>query len=129
MKEYTGLAYKTRGGANPQGKPRVYFCCHPDDLAQTLDPLCADLFEAEECAVYYTEDMTVPIPEETRVTDLSRMKLFVVPVTLKLLTGPCRAMQDDVPFAMREHIPVLPVMMEDGLEAVYGRPDRFGSLQ
>ena len=129
MKEYTGLACKTRGGANPQGKPRVYFCCHPDDLAQTLDPLCADLFEAEECAVYYTEDMTVPIPEETRGTDLSRMNLFVVPVTLKLLTEPCRAMQEDIPFAMREHIPVLPVMMEEGLEAAYRRPDRFGSLQ
>ena len=26
----------------------------------------ADLFEAEECAVYYTQDMTVPIPEASR---------------------------------------------------------------
>ena len=24
------LQYKTRGNASPQGKPRVYFCCHPD---------------------------------------------------------------------------------------------------
>lgn len=26
------LKYKTRGDSNPQGKPRVYFCCHPEDI-------------------------------------------------------------------------------------------------
>lgn len=129
MEDYSIFQCKTRGGANPQGKPRVYFCCHPDDLEQTLDSICEDLFGAADCAVYYTEDMAASIPEKDRETDLGRMNLFVVPVTLKLLTERNRAMAEDVPYAIAEHIPVLPLMMEEGLEIIYSRPDRFGALQ
>jgi hypothetical protein len=27
------LSYKTRGNSSPQGKPKVYFACHPDDFS------------------------------------------------------------------------------------------------
>ncbi len=26
------LSYRTKGNANPQGRERVYFACHPDDF-------------------------------------------------------------------------------------------------
>lgn len=26
------LKFKTRNNTNPQGKPRVYFCCHNEDF-------------------------------------------------------------------------------------------------
>lgn len=111
--------YKTKGGANPANKPRVYFTCHPEDLKSSFDKICADIFTTHDCAVYYTEDMSAKIPEENMKTDLERMNLFVIPVTFSLLTQPSRAFDVDFPFAMEKHIPVLPKMMESGLDELY----------
>lgn len=125
----TELIYKTKSGGSPERKPRVYFTCHPADKARSLDKLCEDIFASSDCAVFYTEDMMARLPEETRATDLERMNLFVIPVSLKLLLEPNRAMDEDFPFAREKHIPVLPIMLEPGLDMVYSREDKFGSLQ
>ena len=123
------LKVKTAGGASAQGKPRVYFTCHPDDFSRSFDKICEKLFEAQDCAVYYTPDMDFIIPEENRATDMERMNLFVIPVSLKLLTTPNRAMDFDFKYALEKHIPVLPIMTEPGLDPVYSREDKFGSRQ
>ena len=123
------LKIKTKGNANPQGKPRVYFACHPADVERSLERICGDIFETADCAVYYTADMAAPVPEENRETDLGRMNLFVIAVSYRLLSEPNRAMDEDFAFAKSHHIPVLPIMLEDGLDELYGRPDRFGELQ
>ena len=120
---------KAKNNANLKDKPRVYFTCHPADMEKAFERICNDLFAAADCAVYYTEDMAAPIPEENRETDLGRMNLFVIPVTFRLLTQPSRAMDEDFTFAMEQHIPVLPIMLESGLESIYSRPDKFGTLQ
>ena len=72
--------------------------------------------------------MLAPFDEEDKVTDLESNNLFVIPVTFRLLSTENRAM-DDVKFAIEKHIPVLPLMMENGLDAVYSHPDKFGELQ
>ena len=123
------LKIKTKGNASPQGKPRVYFACHPADVERSLERICGDIFETADCAVYYTADMAAPVPEENRETDLGRMNLFVIAVSYRLLSEPNRAMDEDFAFAKSHHIPVLPIMLEDGLDELYGRPDRFGELQ
>ncbi len=125
----TKLLYKTPGGARPEGKPRVYFTCHPADFETYFEKVCADLFAAHDCAVYYTEDMEGALPEATRETDLDRMNLFVIPVTTRLLVDKNRAMDEDFAFAKEKHIPVLPLMMQPGLDPIYSREDRFGALQ
>ena len=38
-------------------------------------------------------------------------------------------MISDIPFALQKHLPVLPIMMEPGLDMIYARPDKFGELQ
>ena len=123
------LKVKTAGGASAQGKPRVYFTCHPDDFSRSFDKIREKLFDAQDCAVYYTPDMDFIIPEENRATDMERMNLFVIPVSLKLLTTPNRAMDFDFKYALEKHIPVLPIMTEPGLDPVYSREDKFGSRQ
>lgn len=123
----TELTFKTKSGGSPERKPRVYFTCHPADMERSLDKLCEDIFASSDCAVFYTEDMTARLPEETRETDLERMNLFVIPVSLKLLLEPSRAMDEDFPLAVEQHIPVLPIMMEPGLDDHYSR--KFGELQ
>lgn len=70
--------------------------------------------------------MTERISLEDQTNQLGRMSLFVIPVTMKLLTEPNRAMDEDVPFAIENHIPLLPIMMEGGLDPIYCRPDKFG---
>ncbi len=123
------LSVKTKGNADPKGRPRIYFTCHPADLERSLDRICQDIFQAQDCAVYYTPDMSEPIPEDAMETDLGRMNLFVIPVSYRLLYEPNRAMDADFPFAVRENIPVLPILLENGLDKPYSQPDKFGSLQ
>ena len=50
-------------------------------------------------------------------------------MTFHLLTQPNRAMDEDIPWAAGAHIPVLPLVMEPGLDALYSAEDKFGPLQ
>ena len=110
---------KTRGGSSPQGKPCVFFCCHPEDSNCFFEEVLDSILKTQNCAVWYLEDPgQVPEREELE-TDLGQMQLFVDPVTTKLLTKPNFAMDTAVPFALEKHIPVLPLMQEDGLFGWY----------
>ena len=121
--------HKTKGNSPPERKPRVYFTCHPEDFQEHFETVCKDIFATHDCAVYYTEDMTEKIEEQYKDSDLGQMNLFVIPVTFKLLREPNRAMDSDFRYAKENHIPVLPIMMETGLDKIYSQKDKFGELQ
>ncbi|MBQ0125380.1 MAG: TIR domain-containing protein, partial [Clostridiales bacterium] len=121
------LMIRTKPGTDPHNLPRVYFTCHPDDFESSFDRICEDIFKVCDCVIYYTDDMSAEFPKEYRDTDLCFMNLFVIPVTLQLLSKPNRAMDSDFSYAVEEHIPVLPVLMESGVEKEY--ENRFGGLQ
>ena len=121
--------YKTRGNSSPERKPRVYFTCHPEDFEKYFDKICDDILKTHDCAIFYTENMSETIPQSDLETDLGRMNLFVVPITKKLLTENCRAMTLDVAYAKQEHIHILPLMMEIGLDFYYQKPENFGERQ
>ena len=108
---------------------RIYFTSHPSDLPTHFEAVVNDIFDKAEGVVYYTKDMNAPFADGEAELLLSEMQLFVVPVTLKLLTEECRAMKVDIPFAKRNGIPILPIMMEGGLDALYSAEDKFGELQ
>lgn len=119
----------TKGNASPENKPKVYFTCHSMDFERAFSSMCEDIFKVYDCAIFYTEDMTEPLDEETREIDLNTMNLFVIPVTFRLLSEPNRAMDCDFPFAKEHYIPVLPIMLESGIDEIYSRKDKFGELQ
>ncbi|MBQ7087524.1 MAG: toll/interleukin-1 receptor domain-containing protein [Clostridia bacterium] len=123
------MLFRTKVDMGPSGKARVYFTCHSDDFDLYFDKVCEYIFKTQNCAIYYTADMNEAMSDEDKATDLESCNLFVVPVTFKLLTTANRAMDDDIKFALERHIPVLPLMMESGLDAIYSRPDKFGELQ
>ena len=50
------LKYKTNEMGDPQGKPKVYFACHPDDFAGAFPLLSDDILEISDCAVWYDPD-------------------------------------------------------------------------
>jgi len=120
---------KTKNQVDIDKKPRVYFTCHPDDFEKYFEKICEDIFNTHDCAIYYTENMREIIPEDEKELDLGRNNLFVVPVTLKLLDTANRAMDEDIPYAMKMHIPILPIMMDSGLDELYSKFDKFGELQ
>ena len=123
------LLWKTKGGEQPQGKPRVYFTCYPSDFEKTFESITNDLFSVTDCAVFYTRDLSVGFSEEEYNVELKNMNLFVIPVTLRLLTEDNRAMLKDYAYAREEHIPVLPIMIDHGIDKLYSHPDRFNDLQ
>ena len=128
---------KTKGNADPYGKPRVYFCCHPDDFDRVFyndkfscfERICRDIFSSHDCSIRYTESMTDAIDFDNIDTDLGYMQLFVVPVTWNLLSKPNRAMTTDIAYAKEHNIPILPFMMESGIDEVYSLPENFGERQ
>ena len=121
--------FKTKGNADPHGRPRVYFTCHPGDFNSYFERICNDIFADHEPAIYYTADMTEALDKTNIDVDLGRMNLFVVPITLKLLNESNRAMQVDIAYAKEHNIPILPFMMESGIDVIYSLPKNFGELQ
>ena len=119
------LKYKTIGNSNPQGKPRVYFCCHPDDFVDFFEPVSTDILQKQNCAIWYIDGTTER--DEEFYEDLKQMQLFVMPVTSKLLCTENEALNIDFKTAVENHIPVLPLMQESGLEQLFNK--KCGDLQ
>ena len=123
------LKYRAKNEANLKEKSRVYFTCHPEDFEKHFNKVCEDIFKTQDCVIYYKEDMSGSIPELDRDIDIGRNNLIVVPVTFKLLTTPNCAMDEDLAYAFAEHMPVLPIMMESGIDQFYAQANKFGELQ
>ena len=106
------LNFRTRGkDISPQGKPRVYFCCHPDDFAIHFESVSQEILNLENCAIFYDEQPTGIGDMAEWQSRLSDMQLFVMPVTSRLLSGSNKGL-DDYQIAIKNHIPVLPLMQE-----------------
>ena len=121
------LFYRTIANERPQGKPNVYFSCHPDDFDKYFEEYSSKILRIQDCAIWYESEPEGAYDAENLELSLSQMQLFIMPVTTKLLTEPNRAMDVEFPFAIQKHIPILPLMMEQGMDDVYTR--RFGDLQ
>lgn len=113
------LKYKTNEMGDPQGMPKVYFACHPDDFAGAFPLLSDDILEISDCAIWYDPDPArVPGNEEEQrefEEIMEEMQLFVFAVTTTFLEKESRARSLELPFAIERHIPILPIMLESGL--------------
>ena len=121
------IAYTTRGSGGYEGKPRVYFTGHPEDLPSFVGVYAAKILHIQDCAVFFEQDYEAPSDHELLEAHIALMQLIVMPVTTKLLTKPNRAMDVELPAARKNHVPVLPIMLEHGLDRVFG--ERFGDIQ
>ena len=119
------LKFKTRNNTNPQGKPRVYFCCHNEDFEKYFVTISNEILKKQNCAIWYTDEK-IPRDEEF-LSDLKQMQLFIMPVTAKLLFTENTALDLEFNFAVQNHIPVLPLMQEEGLEELFN--EKCGELQ
>jgi len=106
--------------------PKVYFSCHKDDFKPYFKEISEEIMNGRSCAVFYDEDYDGARDKEF-LFDLSKMNLFVMPITTRLLTKPNRALDEELAFALEHKIPVLPLMQESGLEELFNK--KFGDLQ
>ena len=126
------LKYRTRGNSSPQGKARVLFACHPGDHDTYFENISGQILSHQNCAIWFfdpeeLQNSTSESAIEDVLQRLSEMQLFVFPVTTKLLVNKSFARDSLIGFAKQNHIPILPVMMEKGLEDIYTA--RFGDIQ
>lgn len=122
MKECKYLSYKTNGNANPQGCPRVFFCCHKKDFETCFEAVSEEILHIQTNAAIWYYDAAQGVPErEDLLSFLSEMQLFVVPVTAGFLLEDNDARQVEFAYALEHHIPVLPLMQEEGLDKTFNR--------
>jgi len=112
------LQYKTRGMTTPKSLPNIYFCCHEMDFTGCFGSISDEILAKQNCAVWYAD--RTEVRDEDFLADLSEMQLFVMPVTARLLQTKNVAMDVEFPYALERHIPVLPLMLESGLEVRAG---------
>ena len=110
---------------SPQGKQNVFFTCHPEDHDKYFEKIYEDIRKFSNCIVWYS---TEEYDENDDITLLERMNIFVVPITTKLLLNPsCRTLKYDVPYAIQNKKPILPLMQENGLDELFYK--HFSDLQ
>ena len=117
----------TRGNTSPQGKPWVYFSCYPKEQALFLNSITQEILALYNCAIWYDPQPGTKCDWEERKLDLQEMQLFVIPVTGRLLSRSSDTMNREVPFALENHIPVLPLLEESGLEQLFN--EEFQNIQ
>lgn len=110
------LLFKTKGNQTPYGKQKVYFCAHPDDYGY-FEQVADDILAIQNCAIYYKEDPTQAVD----LDDLKVMNMIVVPVTSRFLYQPNSAREEEFKFALANHIAILPLQQEKGLERDFNR--------
>jgi hypothetical protein len=117
--------FKTRGNTTPQGKMKVYFCCHPDDFDCTFEEISNEILAITNCSIWYPKNQNI-LHNEDFLNELSQMQLLVMPITSRLMYSNNDALDVDFRFAIEKHIPVIPIMLESGLEPVFNK--KCGSL-
>ena len=115
------LKYRTRGNASPQGRPRVYLCCHPDDFAEQLEVVSGEILDLQANAAIWYRDPADGSDEALSPDELSQMQLVVVPVTVRFLHEGCTARLEELPYILEQHIPVLPVLDDIALASEFNR--------
>lgn len=119
-KKTVKFLHKVRGDYSPAGLQKVYFSCVNEDK-KLIDIIAEDIWQIVECAVYYHED--IELNTIVNMIDfeqkLSEMKLFIVLITTEYLTTKNVAKEFEFVYAVEHHIPIIPISMELGLEALF----------
>ena len=64
------LRYKTRGNADPHGKPRILYTSHPDDFERYFEWTAEELLKYQDAAVWYLPEECPPGAQEDAADDL-----------------------------------------------------------
>ena len=110
------LKCRTRNNSNPKGKPRVYFCSHPDDFSY-FEKISTAILKKYDVAIYHNTYASSDIDD--LLLQLEQMQLIIIPVTKKFLSESNIALDIEFKYAIEKHIPILPIILELGLIDLY----------
>lgn len=104
---------------HPQNKPQIYISCHPVDR-NVIPEIAARIQQKCNCVVWYDDGQD---KYETSVLEkhLKRMQLIVFLVSNKLITNASNAIDFDLTLAKQNHIPVLPILIDECNLAKYNQ--------
>ena len=114
-------------GESLNGKNYIFIAAHPEDRERYFDLLRQQIRSVEENCVFWYDTRPEEPWDDTMGVDIARMQLILFPVTAALLGEENSAMGRVLPFALEHHLTVMPILMEQRLEAMYRRV--FGDLQ
>lgn len=109
--------YKARENSNPVERPHIFFTCEYHDADRYREEVCGKLLEKRDCTVAFQ------CPENRDpnfVSYLSNFSLIVIAVTERFLSWDPMIRDTIFKRAKECSIPVLALMMEDGLESKFG---------
>lgn len=129
VSDLDGLAYRTNGKTPVKDKPKIFFACHKEDFDDAFPVICEDIFLTHDCTIFYREEQSEALWSEEGMDAITQMNLFIFPVTKKLLTSPCLAMEKDLPMALSHSIRVLPIVFEMGAGRLPEYGNYFGTMQ
>lgn len=121
----SGLRYLTNNNELNVDLPKIFCCCHPEDASHLKD-VCGDLLAAANCIVFFYPEGEEPEPEAAE-EELRHMNLFVPIMTSASIFKDCFVSCHAFKIAEKYSIPVLPIMLESGLEEDFN--EKFGNLQ
>ncbi len=123
------LKYKTRGGSSPNKKQKIYYSAHEKDFKIYFNEITKEILSKYDVTIWYRdiENEINIYNEQEYLSDLSQMNLLIIPVTSRLLTTPNYALDKEYKYAIEKHIPVLPIMVEEGLVDLFN--EKFGEIQ
>lgn len=89
---------------------RILISMHPIDRYNYLEQLIQGIIKHNNCTVYYST-----FPADNCIIDLVNIDLIIVGVTEKYITWNNSGFVSETMVALRNQIPVLPIMLESGI--------------
>ncbi len=110
------IRYIPENTKDPKNHPRrLYFSCHPDDIG-LLNTVFSDIKEFCEDFVMFYADTSCKPADYDNTEEISNCQVFVIPITRKLIEEPEGPLTTEFTQAVRENIPILPILMDKSLE-------------
>lgn len=106
----TELNLITRENTSTEEKLGILVSMHPADRYRYFDELVQSILSVYDCVIYYSDN-----PSDNISVNMDDIKLVVLAVTEKYITWNNSGFQSEALHAIRKEIPVLPIMLENGI--------------
>ena len=95
---------------------KVFFTCHPDDFNNYYAIIKEDILSIQNTNFFYLEDNEYyPDNKDEYYSYLNDFNLIIIPITNKFLNDKNRAYDIDFEYAINNHLPILPILVEPSL--------------
>lgn len=115
------IRYYPNDGEYIKGKNKIFLAAHPAESTQYLASLWEEVKRVDSNCIFWYDSQ----PELSWDADLMQsltqtgVQMFLFPVTSKLLNTENNAVSVLLPYALENHIPIVPILMEPGLTIRY----------